>query len=73
MINNRLVNSLPFSSRHELSTLVENRRAFTLENLELNVFETYQRSEKVALQFDDLVIINMIHGKSNASASTRFL
>ncbi|UZJ66190.1 AraC family transcriptional regulator N-terminal domain-containing protein [Sphingobacterium sp. KU25419] len=63
MINNRLVNSLPFSSRHELSTLVENRRAFTLENLELNVFETYQRSEKVALQFDDLVIINMIHGK----------
>lgn len=63
MINNRLVHSLPFSARHELSTLVENRRAFTLENLELNVFETYQSSEMVPLQFDDLVIINMIHGK----------
>jgi AraC-like DNA-binding protein len=63
MINNRLVNTLPFSSRHELSTLVENRRAFTLENLELNVFETYKASEKVALQFDDLVMINMIQGK----------
>ena len=63
MINNRLVNTLPFSLRHELSTLVENRRAFTLENLELNVFETYKASEKVALQFDDLVMINMIQGK----------
>lgn len=63
MINSRLVNSLPFSSQHELSTLVENRRAFTLENLELNIYETYQVTEKVPLQFDDLVIINMVHGK----------
>ncbi|KGE15103.1 AraC family transcriptional regulator [Sphingobacterium deserti] len=54
---------LPLSRKEELSTLVENRRAYTLPNYELNVFETYEASSLVPLQFDELVIINMIKGK----------
>lgn len=63
MINKALINSLPFSSQKEIFTLVENRRAYALDDLELSVFETYQKSEKVDLAFNDLVIINMVHGK----------
>lgn len=52
-----------FSTEKELSTLVENRRAFTLNNLELTIYETYQASVSVPLIFDDAVIINMRSGK----------
>jgi len=58
-----LIHALPFAQSRELSTLVENRRAFTLDRLELNIFETYQVSARVPLRFDDLVMINMIQGK----------
>lgn len=63
MRNDTLIDSLPMAKEHELTTWVENRRAFTVDNLELNIFETYQASERVPLQFRDLVLINMIQGK----------
>jgi len=63
MTGKYLINQLPLSKANELSSLVENRRAFTLNNLELNVYETYQQSHLVPLKFDDLVIINMITGR----------
>lgn len=54
---------LPFSSAKERHSLVENRRAYTLPNFELNIFETYEASALVPLQFSEVVIINMLKGK----------
>ncbi|WP_243836213.1 helix-turn-helix domain-containing protein [Sphingobacterium paludis] len=63
MSKNHSLKMLPLSRSEELTTLVENRRAYTLPHYELNVFETYEASALVPLEFDDLVIINMIEGK----------
>ena len=63
MRDESLISLLPFSKPREISTWVENRRSFTLDNMELNIFETYQVSEMVPLKFDDMVLINMIKGK----------
>ena len=74
MQQNQLLKLLPFSNAKELNTLVENRRAFTLQNFELNIFETYEVERQVPLQFTDLVIINMIKGKKvmHLSGKTAF-
>lgn len=61
--NKKCLNLLPFSDAKALHSLVENRRAYTLGDFELNIFETYQAADLVPLEFRDLVIINMIKGK----------
>lgn len=63
MENKHKLDTLPLSTKNELTTLVENRRAFTLDNFELNVYETYQESHLVPLCFNDVVIVNMLKGK----------
>lgn len=63
MGNKHKLDVLPLSTEKELTTLVENRRVFTLNNFELNVYETYQESHLVPLRFNDVVIVNMLKGK----------
>lgn len=47
----------------KLQTLVENRSVFSMANCEMNVFETFQQSERVSLRFPDLVYTAMLRGK----------
>jgi AraC family transcriptional regulator of arabinose operon len=63
MTNKNLVSPLNLSNQKQISTLVETRRAYTMNHCELNVFETYERSELVPLTFTDLVITSMLRGK----------
>ena len=62
MSNKTFINTLPFAEEKEIYTLVENKRSFFVDHLELHVFETYQAARAVPLQFDDMVLINMIQG-----------
>ena len=48
---------------NNLETLVENRTTYTLDNCELNIFETHQTADKVNLVFGDLVLTTMLKGK----------
>ncbi len=54
---------IPVLEEKSLMTLVENRSAYTLENCELNVFETHQAARQVNLVFSDLVLTSMLRGK----------
>ncbi|NHA04467.1 AraC family transcriptional regulator [Mucilaginibacter sp. HC2] len=63
MNERNLVSPFTLSGKKELRTLVENRKAYTLNHCELNIYETYERSELVPLTFSDLVITSMLRGK----------
>jgi AraC family transcriptional regulator len=55
--------AVPLTREKSLFTLVENRTTYSLENCELNVFETHQKAENVNLAFGDLVLTSMLRGK----------
>tara|TARA_R110002020_G_scaffold275057_1_gene490306 strand:- start:18 stop:941 length:924 start_codon:yes stop_codon:yes gene_type:complete len=63
MTQNNFIAGVPWRNTRDLKTLVENRTTYTLDNCELNIFETHQQADDVNLVFGDLVLTTMLKGK----------
>ncbi|HTQ65565.1 MAG TPA: helix-turn-helix domain-containing protein [Puia sp.] len=59
----KLLQKIEISDPQDMETLVENRQVFTLNNCELSIYETHQKSFHIPLTFNDLVITSMMVGK----------
>ncbi|GEO19787.1 AraC family transcriptional regulator [Cyclobacterium qasimii] len=57
------ITGVPWRNESDLKTLVENRTTYSLNNCELNIFETHQQASNVNLSFGDLVLTTMMKGK----------
>jgi len=62
-MHQNFIAGVPWRNDRDLRTLVENRTTYTLNNCELNIFETHQKAEAVNLCFGDLVLTTMLKGK----------
>lgn len=51
------------TSPEKLTTEVEHRTKFCLDNCEFNIFETHRKAEKVKLHFEGFTITSMLRGK----------
>lgn len=62
-MHQQFIAGVPWRDERDLRTLVENRTTYTLEDCELNIFETHQKARSVNLCFGDLVLTTMLKGK----------
>jgi len=63
MPHHPIIAGVPWRKERDLKTLVENRTTYSLNNCELNIFETHQQASSVNLSFGDLVLTTMMKGK----------
>lgn len=62
-MQNNFIAGVPWRAERDLKTLVENRTTYTLDECELNIFETHQEAKDINLVFGDLVLTTMLKGK----------